>query len=180
MRKALAVLSVLGAAAAANAQSPWDSGAVSWAFLDNTTQTYNFSPTVAGSSVTRIDIYMNPQHTWRSDMGITITAPNATSAVIYNHEQGSTDFISCFFQAGGLPLSTATNLDSATTGLFYAPSAPFNTINATTGTWSIACNDNAGGDQGTIVRMVLYTVPAPGSVALLGMGGLLAARRRRA
>lgn len=178
MRKALAVLSVLGAAAAANAQSPWDSGPVSWAFIDSSTQNYNFSPTVAGNTVTRIDIYMNPQHTWRSDMGITITAPNATSAIIYNHEDGSSDFISCFFQAGGTSLASG-DLNSAVSGIMYAPSNPLSSINATTGTWTISCNDNAGGDQGTIVRMVLYTVPAPGSLALLGMGGLLAARRRR-
>lgn len=182
MRKTLSVLAVAGLASAASAQSPWDSGTgLGFAFVDNTTQNYNISPTVAGNQVSRIDIYMNPQHTWRADMVLTIVAPDNSQQVITNANGGSGDFFSAFIQDGGLPMTTTGNLDSATSGLFYAASGgSLSSLNASAGMWTIIAQDTAGGDTGTIDRIVLHTVPTPGAMALLGLGGLVATRRRRA
>jgi len=49
------------------------------------------------------------------------------------------------------------------------------------GNWSIFITDNAGGDTGTVETLSLEfaPVPAPASLALLGLGGLAATRRRR-
>lgn len=49
------------------------------------------------------------------------------------------------------------------------------------GNWSIFITDNAGGDTGTVetISLEFTAVPAPASLALLGLGGLAATRRRR-
>lgn len=49
------------------------------------------------------------------------------------------------------------------------------------GTWTLTITDNAGGDTGMLRgwSITMNNVPAPGAAALLGLGGLLAARRRR-
>lgn len=48
------------------------------------------------------------------------------------------------------------------------------------GTWRLSISDNAGADTGQIQGWsITAVVPSPASVAMLGMGGLVAARRRR-
>ncbi len=49
------------------------------------------------------------------------------------------------------------------------------------GEWSLFISDNAGGDTGTVRgwSITFNNVPAPGSLALLGLGGIVAGRRRR-
>lgn len=48
------------------------------------------------------------------------------------------------------------------------------------GTWRLSVSDNAGFDTGSIQGWsITAVVPSPASVAMLGMGGLVAARRRR-
>ena len=179
--KKIAVLAVLAAAGAASA-STWDSGTgLGWAIPDVSTVSFNFSPTVGGSTVTQFDIFMSPAHTWRGDLIITLIAPDASSRVLTQNIGGSGDFISAFFSDAGVALPTSGNLDSNTSGTLYAASGgPLTAINAAAGTWTLTCQDTAGGDTGTIDRVRLTTVPAPASLALLGLGGLIAGRRRRA
>lgn len=83
------------------------------------------------------------------------------------------------FGAAGLPVGgtmvpagtygTTTDFTSAYTG---APLA---------GTWTLSIIDIGGGDTGRIAGFDLNfsTVPTPGAAALLGLGGLVAGRRRR-
>jgi len=181
MKKLLAVAAIAGLASAASAQT-WDSGTgLGMAFIDNTVQNYPFTPVGIAGAVSRVDIYMNPQHTWRGDVTITITAPNLSTQVFHSNQGGSADFISAFFQDGGLPVTTTGDLNSAVSGLFYAASGgSVGAITATAGVWTLSAGDSAGGDQGTIDRLVITTVPTPASLALLGLGGLFAGRRRRA
>jgi xanthosine utilization system XapX-like protein len=49
------------------------------------------------------------------------------------------------------------------------------------GEWSLFISDRAGGDFGSIGQWQINMVnlPAPGSLALLGVGGLVIGRRRR-
>lgn len=68
--------------------------------------------------------------------------------------------------------------DTAPAGLYDADdwtSGPF-----AAGTWSLFLADDANGDDGAVGRIVVeYTIPAPASLALLGLGGLAVTRRRR-
>lgn len=49
------------------------------------------------------------------------------------------------------------------------------------GLWTLTITDNAGGDTGSLggFTLVIHNVPAPGAMALLGLAGLTARRRRR-
>lgn len=49
-----------------------------------------------------------------------------------------------------------------------------------TGTWTISVFDREAGDLGSLLGGAVTLVPAPGAAALLGLGGLVATRRRRA
>lgn len=49
-----------------------------------------------------------------------------------------------------------------------------------TGTWTVFITDREGGDTGDILSASVTLIPTPGAAALLGLGGLAAARRRRA
>lgn len=50
------------------------------------------------------------------------------------------------------------------------------------GRWLLHISDNAGGDVGTLTQVTLYisNIPGPGALALLGVAGVVARRRRRA
>jgi MYXO-CTERM domain-containing protein len=52
---------------------------------------------------------------------------------------------------------------------------------STAGAWTLTISDGAGADLGSLVSwgMTITAVPAPGAFAVLGLGGLVAARRRR-
>lgn len=49
-----------------------------------------------------------------------------------------------------------------------------------TGTWTLFVADYGGGDTGAVASWSVTILPTPGAAALLGLGGLAAARRRRA
>jgi serine protease len=180
--KIAAILVVAGLAAAANAQT-WDSGAgLGWAIPDSPAPaaSFTFNPTVFGSTVTQFDIFMNPAHTWRSDLVIELIDPSANSIVLHNRTGGSSDFISAFFSDAGVAATGFGTLDSNSSGILYLPAAPaLSFMNATAGTWTLRVQDFAGADVGTIDRVRLTTVPTPGALALLGLGGLVAGRRNR-
>ncbi len=180
MKKILALVAVAGVATAAHGQI-WDSGTgLGWSITDNTTVDRAFSPDVFGSTVTQFDIFMSPLHTWRGDLVITLIAPDASSRILTNRIGGSGDFITAFFADSGVVLPTSGNLDSNTSGILYqASGGSLGVLNAAAGIWTLRVQDAATGDIGTIDRIRLHTIPTPGALALLGMGGLLVGRRRR-
>ena len=73
------------------------------------------------------------------------------------------------YRATGAGSGTAINL----TSLFAGADA--------TGTWSLNVADRASADLGAITgwSVTLTSVPAPSALALMGLGGLVAGRRRR-
>ncbi len=179
--KIAAILVVAGLAAAANAQT-WDSGSgLGWAIPDAPAPatSFTFNPAVFGSTVTQFDIFMSPAHTWRADLVIELIDPSANVVTLSNFQGGNSDFISAFFSDAGVSGSSGT-LDSNSSGTLYLPSSgTLSSLNATAGTWTLRVQDFAGLDVGAIDRIRLTTVPTPGALALLGLGGLIAGRRRR-
>jgi hypothetical protein len=84
--------------------------------------------------------------------------------------------------------ATAAQLDNLGQGIFNPPAvgSSSDTFFATTGAGSFFNTNNPAGSQSNFGGNPAanfgweFNVPTPGSIALLGMGGLLAARRRRA
>jgi hypothetical protein len=74
------------------------------------------------------------------------------------------------YRATGALSSTPVNLNSV-----------FGGVNGN-GTWGLTISDNAAADTGALGSwsLTIVPVPAPGAAALLGLGGLVAFRRRRA
>ncbi len=188
--KKLAILALVAAVGAANADTTWDSGTGFGLVVPDAGAVVSktFSPTVGGGALLEFDVYMSPAHTWRSDLAIWISGPsNAPQFLgLYSHEDGSGDFISAFFtnEAGAVAIPATGNLDSATSGVKYLPtgSGLLSTVDSSAGTWTIFAQDTVGADTGTIDRIVVRTatVPEPGTFIALGLGGVaLAAMRRR-
>jgi len=74
-----------------------------------------------------------------------------------------------------------TMLGSWVSGAQNIFNTPLSQISGDAGAWSLVIYDWAGGDAGSLGSWTLnYTpIPAPGAFALLGVGALLGARRRR-
>jgi MYXO-CTERM domain-containing protein len=79
---------------------------------------------------------------------------------------------------GTFSAANGTVVAPGATGLSFAA---FNGENLN-GNWTLTARDLAAGDTGTIDSwsMDITSVPTPGALALVGLGGLVAARRRRA
>ncbi len=140
-------------------------------------------------------------HTWCGDIKITLTLPDSTVISIVDRigktsaSSGfgdSSDFAGnyTFTDAGGdIWAAAAATTGPVPAGAYRATGALSSTpidLNAliaghsVTGTWTLTVSDNAAGDTGSFTDWVLdfSVVPAPGAVALLGLAGLTARRRR--
>ncbi|MCU0688914.1 MAG: hypothetical protein MUE97_04135 [Phycisphaerales bacterium] len=134
-----------------------------------------------------------------------VVRPGVTSATTFGtgtnfgSSSGSTPGTATytFVQSGGANLLPAPatgfyapgsyNILSAVTPTVVAPGASglgysvFNGLDVN-GTWTLTIRDLGVTDVGSVVdwSMDITTVPTPGAAALLGLGGLVAGRRRRA
>lgn len=142
------------------------------------------------------------RHTWQGDLRITLTSPGGTTVVLTDRPgvpQSTFGFSAdnfgnpatgdpMFFDV--VPFATETyDLPQVAspgianvTGSWLAEGDLSNFIGENkVGVWTLTAVDNAGGDTGAIefFSLTIGKVPAPGAAALLGLGGLVAARRRR-
>jgi subtilisin-like proprotein convertase family protein len=128
----------------------------------------------------------NFTHTWMGDIIMTLThVDTGTSVTLMNQEVtsgNSTDLRGDYLIADGAAAWPTTG------GTTIAPAGTYGTDGSLAafvgedlaGTWVINVSDRAGQDLGSISAFGLnVTVPTPGALALLGMGGLLVSRRRR-
>lgn len=195
MKKSLAVLAVAGLATASQAQLSIDvagvpgSGVTTWTFggsdiaaisgtmRDNSGTTFNAGDT--GQFPFGLDTILNTSY---QDQVFTFTG--AASVTIGGNTQGLTGIF--LDDDGGsaddLGVRVATPIDYlAGDATAWTGSGTVNVdINDfALGFWSMNSTDGQAMFVGDPVEVTFRAIPAPGSLALLGLGGLAATRRRR-
>lgn len=192
MKKTLLIVAVAGLASAAAADSYSHNFNVSWPSSPGTggTGVHNFVlPNVV--SIDRIEFEL--AHTWGNDLRILITGPDGADYRPMDRSastSGTGNFdLGLVAGSGALANIALYTFIQAGPTQWIAPASPTGTYNAHTwsggsysaGGWTVEVIDAIGGDGGAVGNFTIhYTVPTPGALALLGMGGLVAARRRRA
>lgn len=193
MKTAIALVAGLTAAASAA-----DYNGAGFVIPDN-------SPAGASSSIVigdagnlvDLNITLNDiTHTWVGDLIITLSN-GSTSVDLVNRpgvpDQGTVGW--AYNLNGDYTFDDAagtTNWDNVNGGVqdsaftigsgSYIPFSALSAFNGASlaGTWTLSISDNAGLDTGALGGWTLSaTVPTPSSMALLGLGGLVATRRRR-
>ncbi|RNC82794.1 MAG: hypothetical protein ED559_13800 [Phycisphaera sp.] len=173
---------------------------------DGPAQLYPSVIKVAGAAgpISDVNITLhNGNHTWVADLEITLVSPSGTAVRILdltgvqnadslNGDISFDDSASMLFPDDDNPDGSGVisgtflvtdyendNSDVPATAFGLDMSA-FNGEDAN-GDWSLYVYDENGQDTGTFDGWTLdiVTIPAPASAALLGLGGLAAARRRR-
>lgn len=153
------------------------------------------------SSITQVEVTLRGfTHTWIGDLNATLTSPGGTQFSLFSR-------VGRVPQGGGAGFSADVNgnyrfTDSASTTFWSAASVggvvPSGSYRTTTpqanvatslneafggqnsnGIWTLSMSDNAGADVGRIEGWTLSIVPTPGSLAILGLAGIAAGRRRR-
>jgi subtilisin-like proprotein convertase family protein len=139
-------------------------------------------------------ISLDIAHTWGNDLLITLTSPTGDVFDLMNDEVdqgGSGNFDMGLIAADGSLANVATYNFVEAGGLDVwddtSGVAPGGTYNANSwastgwdaGDWTLSVSDLVGGDGGAIGNVtIMYTIPAPGALALLGLAGLAGRRRR--
>ncbi len=134
------------------------------ASLVGANHTLNVSGIPAGATLTGISVNINATHTWNADMIFNLRAPNGNILNLVNRKGGSGDnFVNAVISSTGTG-TVPTAATSPVTGTFAAdgangvgPTGFVSNVTAFTGlysvgngAWTLAVNDNAGGDIGTI------------------------------
>lgn len=188
--KKIALLAVVAAAGTASADSVnFDFNLENWGGIAETVIDFDFGL----GAVQSIDsVVITLAHSWASDIDFSLTSSAGTVFDLTSDNGAGVDL----GDGGSLLAGVGTYTFVMANGFgnwgqfgFNLP-APSGTYDAetwqagpfTAGTWNILLVDDAGGDDGAVGSVTInYTaVPAPASVALLGLGGLVATRRRRA
>lgn len=191
MKNTIALITLAGLAGTAAAQSYNGAGFV----IPDNNPAGATSQIVIGDAGTVQDLTVTLtglSHTWVGDLIITLS--NGSSTIDLANRTGSTGSSTVGFSwnLGG----DYTFDDAAATSWedfgnpgsgnvlpsgSYTPEGSLASFNggSLAGTWTLFISDNAGLDTGSFGGWTLTNVPAPGALALLGLGGLAAGRRRR-
>jgi subtilisin-like proprotein convertase family protein len=135
--------------------------------VDNTTVTSNIIVAPTAETLTDLNVYVNLNHTWNSDLTITLTSPSATSVVLVSATCGSTDNMNVEFddEAGSPIGSTCPPI-----GVFNIPANALSAFDGQplAGTWTLSINDNATGDAGTLNSWCLIPTTIVGPPPYVG------------
>jgi hypothetical protein len=205
MRKIIPLALFAMVAAFSQAQI-FDSGTgLGWNITDNNPgfDTFTVNAGALAGTLTQIDVFLNPAHTFIGDLFIDVQAPGGDlvsllwipgNAVANSGGSGRT-MVSMFFADAGTDSDIlgsqggSGNVDSATSGIVYrktqVPSGgaiDMSAVGTVSGTYSFFVADLAGGDTGTIDRVRIHTtgaVPEPATLAVLSVGAVAILRRRK-
>jgi hypothetical protein len=179
MNRIAVLATILGAAAAANAQliNYGPTGPLGGNAFNEKTFPLSGSGQITGFTISVDMLEAGSGGSWQSDMMLTIVAPDM-----------STFNIGGYSTAGFIPWNSATAGGTGTfpagtgsAGSFMA-SYPFN-FGDVNGTWTVTLKNDwdftGAGNMLDWNNIQITLIPAPGSLALLGVGGLMVARRRR-
>lgn len=191
MKKTLAIAATFAVASAAAADSivtPFNVDSVDSGVVVDATIAL---PAIASLDAVGIDI----AHTWGGDLEMTLTSPTGDvfELMFDDVDQGGSGNFDMGLVAGDPSLANVdryTFVESGGLTVFDDTSgvAAGGTYDANTwfsggyaaGDWTISIFDDAAGDATSIGSVELvYTVPAPGALALLGLAGVAGRRRRR-
>ena len=142
-----------------------------------------------------VDVTLNISHTYVGDLLITLTGPGGQVATLFDRPGypqstfGNSDNLDGIYvfedfqpqlpESAGAPGGVITPGTYGTSG----PGFLFDFDGTVkTGVWTLSITDHAGGDTGTLHGWSITMtnlVPSPSAMGLLGLGGLVAARRCR-
>lgn len=154
---------------------------------------FNFDfEAMAGGAIGSISsVSIELSHSWAEDILFSMTASNGSVFELLNGDGDGRDLGDGEETLNGL--STYTFVQAAGYGGFDdAPAGDFivgGTYDAhqwgegpwAPGSWNLSMRDRFGGDDGAVgsISIDYSLTPAPGAIALFGLGGLVATRRRR-
>lgn len=139
-------------------------------------------------------------HTWPDDMDFLLVGPSGQSVILMSDAGGSAELVGfdLIFDDAAADILPDNPTDPWPAGTYRptnygdgdvwdapAPAGPYGatlsvfTGTSADGTWNLYIDDDTGSDAGSMVGWSITFVPAPGAAALLGLGGLVAVRRRR-
>jgi len=196
----LAITAIAGLAASTASATVFGPGSGGF-IADNDPLGTSFTLNVAasGNIITMNSVDIDMAHTWVGDLVVTLTHENSGTTVTLLDRPGSntptevgngSDMDGVFsFADGGANSWAPFEVPGAGT---VVPAGEYE-LNNTDGTslsdfvglningdWTLTISDNAAFDTGSVREWFIDAViPAPGAVALFGLGGLAAARRRR-
>lgn len=143
--------------------------------------------TFAGVADAFSSVDIDITHSWVGDVSATLEDGNGNTAEllgvdgvgfgdssafggVYSFAETGGDFAAAVAAVGfGVDVATGT----------YASANSVAGLIADGSDWTLTVVDSGAGDPGTVNAATLNTVPEPGSLALLGLGGLALLRRRR-
>lgn len=198
--KTVSLLALVALAGVANAQVFTNATPIAIPTAGTSGPSTPSSINVAGVSAGTTSVMVtlnNISHTFIDDLDILLVGPGG-NVLVLSDAGGGFDFINntISFVDGGtvlldnvaIPDGTYAPTNFGTGDTFTAPGAPVGPYGASimtaaggfNGLYTLYIQDDVGGDIGTVAGGYTLTfVPTPGALALVGMGGLLAVRRRR-
>ena len=136
-------------------------------------------------------VWIDIAHTYVGDLTFRLDGPAGAGVVMLDRPGvppgtfGNSDDLDAvyFFVPGGVMFPEDATVVGLVPSGAYEPVDSFNRFDNTQkfGDWTLTITDSAGGDTGVLRGwgFGVTNVPAPGALALMGLGGLVAARRRR-
>jgi hypothetical protein len=200
----IAAFALAGLAVASSAASAAVYSGGGFQIPDNNSAGASSVIAVAGDtpSITGVEVTLQgAAHTWVGDLTATLTGPSGTVFALFvrpgktapNTGFGDssdlagdyrfTDSASVTFWAAALSAGAIMpGGDFRTTGGLADGATSLNGAFAgqnSNGNWTLNVSDNASGDVGGIQGWTLSIVPSPSSLAIFGLAGIAAGRRRR-